>query len=586
MTGSDGKNGETPKIPAIEQLKIDSNGLYGPIADELQNDRTMFEEDTTKLLKHHGTYQQDNRDVRAERRKAKMEKDYSMMVRTKAPGGVMTPEQYLLCDDLADKYGQGDLRITSRQGFQFHGVLKGNLRNLIHDLNHLEKITTLAACGDVVRNVMACPVADIAEEYKDCAEELLGYAYEAFRKFLPASKAYYELWLDDERVRIEPDGGVVFTKDTHGEKGFVDPLYKQQYLPRKFKIGFATDFDNSIDVYTQDVGVIAETRDGRIASYEILAGGGLGHSHSKAETYARLGTHIANVQKEDLLTAMKAIIEVQRDHGDRQNRHQARLKYTIDRLGVEEFTRLVHQYAGKELGAPRGIKVRTQPDYLGWHRQAQDGLWYVGAWVENGRVKDFEGSFRFRSGLRKIVEAFRPSIRLTPHHNVIIANIKDADKAAVQAMLDEHGIPTDKGISPVRRLEMACPALPLCGLALSEAERVMPEVIGGIEKLGHGEDHVMIRMTGCPNSCARPETAEIGIIGRGPNKYNLYAGGDRLGTRMNRLVAEGVTTAELAPRIAAMLSAWQGAGANGQSFGDWSAAKSDEELTALAGKAE
>jgi sulfite reductase (ferredoxin) len=585
MTSSDTNNGGEQKLSSLEHLKIASNGLYGSIADELQNDKTFFEDDTTKLLKHHGTYQQDNRDVRTERRKAKMEKDYCMMVRTKAPGGVFTPEQYLLCDELSDKYGQGDLRITSRQGFQFHGVLKGNLRNLIHDLNHLQKISTLGACGDVVRNVMGCPVADIAEEYKDLAGELLGFAYQAFEKFLPASKAYYELWLDDERVRVQDDGSVVFAKDTHGDKDFVDPLYKKQYLPRKFKIGFATDFDNSIDVYTQDIGVVAETKDGRIVSYEILAGGGLGHSHSKAETYARLGSHVANVQKEDLLLVLQAIIEIQRDFGNRENRQQARLKYTIDRLGLEEFTRLLHQYAGKTLGAPKNIKPRTQPDYLGWHKQAQDGLWYVGAWVENGRVKDFDGSFQFRSGLRKIVETFKPSVRLTPHHNIILANIKESDKAAVQAMLDEYKIPTDKGISRVRRLEMACPALPLCGLALSEAERVMPNIIEGIEKLGHGDADVMIRMTGCPNSCARPETAEIGIIGRGPNKYNIYTGGDRLGTRMNRPVFENLTTDQLAPYIGAMLDAWKQGRTNGESFGDWAAAKTDEELTALAAPA-
>src|SRR5690606_28301069 len=264
---------------------------------------------------------------------------------------------------------------------------------------------------------------------------------------------------------------------------------------------------------------------------------------------------------------------------------QARLKYTIDRLGLEEFTRLLHQYAGKTLGAPKNIKPRTQPDYLGWHKQAQDGLWYVGAWVENGRVKDFDGSFQFRSGLRKIVETFKPSIRLTGHHNVIIANIKESDKAAVQAMLDEYKIPTDKGISRVRRLEMACPALPLCGLALSEAERVMPNIIEGIEKLGHGDADVMIRMTGCPNSCARPETAEIGIIGRGPNKCNICTGGDRLGTRMNRPVFENLTTDQLAPYIGAMLDAWKQGRTNGESFGDWAAAKSDEELTALAAPA-
>lgn len=574
---------DAPKLSKNEALKIASGGLIGPIADELMNKKSFFEEDTTYLLKHHGTYQQDNRDTRIERKRAGLEKEFSMMVRTKAPGGLMTPEQYLLCDDLADKYGQHDLRITSRQGFQFHGVVKGNLRALIHDLNHYQKITTQGACGDVVRNVMACPVVDVDAGYaRELGDRFQQVAEAINTRFLAKSGAYYELFLDDERVKVTPEGDVIFTKDTKPKEEVVEPIYGKTYLPRKFKIGMATDFDNSVDVYTQDIGIIAATRDGAIVGFEVLAGGGLGHSHSKTETYARLGSPVCYVESdEDLLIAVEAIVKIQRDFGNRAERHQARLKYTVDRLTVEGFIAKLHEYAGKKLGAPRGIKPGAQPDYLGWHKQKQAGLNYVGVWVENGRVKDM-GAHRFRTGLRAVVEKFKPSIRLTGHHNVVFANIADKDVAAVQHMLDEYGIPTDKGIAPLRRREMACPALPLCGLALSEAERALPGVLDEVAKLGHANDDVVIRMTGCPNSCARPETAELGIIGRGPDKYNVYAGGDRLGTRMNTLVAESVTTADLPKRISALFKAWHADHPNnGVHFGDWANAKGVEALKAI-----
>lgn len=573
---------DAPKLSKNEALKIASGGLIGPIADEIMNKKSFFEEDTTYLLKHHGTYQQDNRDTRIERKRAGLEKEFSMMVRTKAPGGFMTPEQYVLCDDLADKYGQHDLRITSRQGFQFHGVVKGNLRALIHDLNHFQKITTQGACGDVVRNVMACPVVDVDMGYKDgVGARMMQLANEINTRFLAKSGAYYELFLDDERVKVTPEGEVIFTKDTKPKEEVVEPIYGKTYLPRKFKIGIATDFDNSIDVYTQDIGIIAATKDGVIIGYEVLAGGGLGHSHSKTETYARLGTPVCFVDDADLLVAVEAIVKVQRDFGNRAERHQARLKYTIDRMGQDAFIAKVHEYAGKALPASRGIKPSAQPDYLGWHKQHQPGMNYVGVWVENGRVKDVDGH-RFRTGLRAVVEKFKPSIRLTGHHNVIFANIADKDVAAVQHMLDEYGLPTDKGIAPLRRREMACPALPLCGLALSEAERALPGVLDEVAKLGHAYDDVVIRMTGCPNSCARPETAELGIIGRGPDKYNVYAGGDRLGTRMNTLVAENVTTADLPKRISALFAAWHADHPNnGVHFGDWANGKGVEALKAI-----
>lgn len=559
---------DTPKLSPNEALKENSLGLRGTIGEELASDAPLFSDDATNLLKHHGTYQQDDRDVRKERRKQGLERDYKMMVRTKFPGGILTAEQYILCDNLADEYGQSDLRVTSRQGFQFHGVVKGGLRPLIHDLNLLGQMTTLGACGDVVRNTMAAPVADIDAAYARFTEDLLRVAQQISDNTLPKSSSYFDLWLDDEKVTVHPDGRVEFASkpDTQPE----DPLYGKTYLPRKFKIGIATDFDNSVDIYTQDIGILAITEDGAVTGYDILVGGGLGYTHRKPETYARLGTPVVNVPEADILPAVEAIIKVQRDFGDRSNRKHARLKYVVEEWGVEKFREKLFEYAGREFDLPKGTKPTAQPDYLGWHKQHQDGLNYVGAWVENGRIKDFEGSFRFRTGLRKIVEQFKPSIRLTPHHNVILANIRDEDVDAVQALLDEHGIPTDKGISQVRRMEMACPALPLCGLAMAEAERAMPGFIEGLEAAGHGDADVMIRMSGCPNNCSRPRSAEIGIVGFGADQYQVYAGGCFLGTRLCEPLHEKVKGPKLVPVVAALLDIWKAERNENERFGDFS----------------
>ena len=559
---------ELDKLAPNEALKEASIGLRGTIGEEIATDAVAFSDDACNLLKHHGTYQQDDRDVRKERRKQGLERDYKMMVRTKFPGGILSPEQYLLCDDLADKYGQHDLRVTSRQGFQFHGVVKGSLRPLIYDLNHLGKMTTLGACGDVVRNTMAAPVADIDAAYANFTDDLLRVAQQISDATLPKTTSYFDLWLDDEKVTVHPDGRVEYASKP--EKQPEDPLYGTRYLPRKFKIGIAADFDNSVDIYTQDIGIVAITEDGTVTGYDILVGGGLGYTHRKPETYARAGTPLVNVTEADILPVVEAIIKVQRDFGDRANRKHARLKYVVEEWGIEKFRAKVFEYAGREFPLPSGRIPSAQPDYLGWHKQHQAGLNYVGVWVENGRIKDFEGSFLFRSGLRKVVEQFQPSIRLTPHHNVIIANIRDEDVDAVQAILDEYKIPTDKGISKIRRMEMACPALPLCGLAMAEAERAMPGFIEGLEAAGHADADVMIRMSGCPNNCSRPRSAEIGIVGFGADQYQVYAGGCFLGSRLNEPLHDKVKGDKLVPVIAALLDIWKAERNNGERFGDFS----------------
>ncbi len=556
------------KLTPVEGIKESSRGLYGSLLSEIGDANAYLSEPSTQLIKHHGSYQQDDRDTRTARKKKGLDWDYKFMVRTKFPGGAISAEQYLVCDGLCGKYGQDDLRVTSRQDFQFHGVVKGNLRPLVHDLNVLGEMTSFGGCGDVVRNTMAAPVADIDRRYAKCSANLLDIARRISDHFMPKTKSYYDLWVDDEKVVVHDDGTYEIGKTSDAVD---DPIYGKTYLPRKFKIGIAADFDNSVDVYTQDVGIIAVTENGAIAGYEILAGGGLGYTHRKPETYARAATPIAFVSEDELIPLIEAIVKVQRDHGGRANRRHARMKYLIDDWGWEKFEATVFEYAGRKYAPPRGIKPSDQPDYLGWHKQIQPGLNYVGVWIENGRIRDFDNSYKFRSGLRKIVEQFKCGVRLTPHHNIILSHIRDEDVAAVQALLDEHGIPTDKGISRLRRLEMACPALPFCGLALAESERAMPGIIRDIEAAGHGDAEVIIRMSGCPNNCSRPRSAEIGIVGSGSDRYVIYTGGDYNGTRLNELVAEKLTGKDIAAAVSKLLSAWKADRANGERFGDWSA---------------
>ena len=561
-------NGDLEQLSGNETFKARSGGLYGPVSDDLAQPTDSFSEESIQILKHHGTYQQDNRDLRKDRKKQGLDKLYTMMLRTKFPGGKLSAEQYLLCDALCDKYGQGDIRATSRQDFQFHGVVKGSLRPLIHDLNLLGQMTTIGGCGDIVRNTMGNPVADIDRSYKDCGEDLMALTFAINVATLPTTASYYDLWLNDEKATVQPDGTVTFGAALREERE--DPLYGKTYLPRKFKIGVAADFDNASDLYIQDVGVMAVTENGRIVGYEILAGGGLGFSHAQAKTYPRAATPLAFVQHDDVVPIVLAIVAVQRDYGDRTDRKQARLKYTIDRMGQDAFREKVYEYAGRAFEMPRGVKPYAQPDYLGWHKQIQPGLNYVGVWVENGRIKDFAGSYRFKSGLRAVIEKFKPGVRVTPHHNIVLSDIRDEDVEAVQAYLNEYNLPTDQGITTIRRMEMACPALPLCPLAQSESERCFPEVMEGLEKAGHGDANVIIRMTGCPNGCARSSSCEIGLIGKGPERYMLLTGGDYNGSRFNEVLIETIKFQDVVPTIAQLLDLWKEQRAEGEGFGDWS----------------
>ena len=566
------------KLTPVEGFKEKSKGLSGSILTDLGEDIDHFQEESVQLLKHHGTYQQDNRETRKERKAAGLGKDYTMMLRTKFPGGQLTAEQYIICDDLSKKYGSNDLRATSRQCFQFRGVVKGNLRGLIHDLNHLAKITSMGACGDVVRNTMAPPVADFDPAYENLGVNLQTLAKTISDYFLPTSTAYYDLWLDDEKATVHENNTITFGHEAIAPD---EPIYGKTYLPRKFKIGLGTDFDNSTDVYTQDVGVVAVTENGKATGFEIIAGGGLGYSHGRSgATYARSGTPVAFVQEDEIIPIIEAIVKVQRDFGDRTNRKHARLKYTIDDLGFDVFRAKVVEYAGREFDAPKGnVDCTHQPSFLGWHKQI-DGKNYLGVWVENGRIQDVEGKWQFKSGLRAIIEKYTPGIRLTAMSKVLLTDIDDADKDGIDAMLQEYGIPASDSVSALRSREMACPALPMCPLATSEAERSLPSIMTELETMGHGDADVIVRMSGCPNGCPRPVSAEIGLVGKGTDQYCFHVGSNR-GSRFNDKLYEVVRTEQIAPVMDVLFTEWKAKRDDDQSFGDWSHATGLDALREL-----
>ena len=552
----------------VEKVKVESRGLYHPVADDLGDLQPCFGKDATHILKHHGVYQQDNRDTRANRKQEGLTPDHRMMVRLKLPGGRVTAEQYLLCDKLADQYGQGDMRITSRQGLQFHGVHKHDLRPIIHDLNVLARVTTLGAAGDVVRNVIAPPVADIDPRYGRGGAALLSLAQDISRRFSPKTRGYYELWLDDKRACISKDGTIGFPSG-RASASQEEPLYGSNYLPRKFKIAIATDFDNPVDVYANDIGLIAVADENGFAGFEAVVGGSLGHAHNRPDRVPGLASHFTFISQEEVIPLLEAIIKVFRDYGNRSDRHHARLRFLINAFGQDVFRDLVEKKAGRPFPPPSMTSVTGQEHYLGWTKQIQAGLNYVGLWLENGRIRDFDNGPKYKSALREAVSRFSPELRFTPHHNLVLANIADADVDALDALLQGYGIDVRKGASPLRQWEMACPALPTCLMALNESERAMPEIVRQVEKAFGTEVDVMIRMSGCSNSCSRPRMAEIGIIARNSREYLVFVGGSRMGTRLNTLLLDDVVDENLSPVLVALITLWLKERCSTEYFGDW-----------------
>jgi sulfite reductase beta subunit-like hemoprotein len=545
----------------VEGLKAISEGLGGFLLEELADlTSDKISEEAYQLLKFHGSYQQDDRDERRERKKQGLDRAWQFMVRTKFPGGRLTAEQYLLADELASTYANNTLRITTRQDFQFHGVGKSNMKPLIKALNQ-RWVSTYGGCGDVARNFLTCPVADLlpgnSYDYQALAQQISD-------RFMPESTAYYEFWLDGEKVLA--DGSRVKVQPKRDES-----FYGPTYMPRKHKMAIGLPHDNCIDIFTHDLALEAVLdAKGALRGFNLLAGGGLGSTHAKAETFPRLADRIGFLPPEDALPVLEAATAIYRDYGDRTNRRHARLKYVLDERGVGWFREELAQRLGAPLARPAAVRRYEAHDHLGWHRQA-DGRWLVGVWIENGRIKDAPDN-QGKSGLRAIVEAFRPELRLTAQQNIILANISDDDRPRVEALLAQYGLSTGDGaLSALRRYAMACPAMPTCGLAVAESERYLPDLIGELERRGYGDDRVWIRMSGCPNACSRPPTAEIGLVGRSLNMYNVYVGGSFAGTRLARLYREEVRTNVLADLLAEMLDQWKRERAEGEDFGDWAA---------------
>lgn len=546
---------ENKKPSEVEKIKENSAYLRGTIAEGLENPLTGgLSDDDTKLLKFHGSYQQDDRDVRNERKKQKLEPAYQFMLRVRAPGGVVTPEQWLVLDDLAQKYGDGSLRLTTRQSFQYHGILKWNLKETIREV-HESLLNTLAACGDVNRNVMCNP-----NPYQSGIHaEVYEYARTLSDHFLPQTNAYHEIWLDGEKVI-----------DTKKDPYEVEPIYGKTYLPRKFKIGIAVPPSNDVDVYSQDLGFVAIEENGALVGFNVLCGGGMGMTHGDFNTYPQIGRVIGFCPNEKLIDVAEKIVAIQRDFGNRSDRKNARFKYTIDKRGVEWLKSELENRLGYALESPRPFSFTHNGDRYGWVKG--DGLWHYTLFVQNGRVRDFS-DLPLLTGLREIARVHRGDFRLTPNQNVIIARVAEEDKEKIETLLENYKLIGNKHISPLRRNSMACVALPTCGLAMAESERYLPELLEKIEKLleetGVGEEEITIRMSGCPNGCSRPALAEIAFVGKAVGKYNLYIGGSFTGERLNQLYKENIGEEEILQTLGELFRHYARERKENERFGDF-----------------
>jgi sulfite reductase (ferredoxin) len=559
----------TDKRSKLENFKEASNFLREPVATEILQDTTHFSEQAVQILKFHGSYQQDNRENRVKGQ----EKDYQMMIRTSNPGGFIPPQLFKALDQLSSDYGNETLRVTTRQGFQLHGILKKNLKATIAAIvNNLG--STLGACGDLNRNVMAPPAPfknrpeyDLAWEYADNVAHLLR----------PQTGAYYEIWLDGEMaISAEPPQAVRDALSRNGNGTIVhegeEPLYGDRYMPRKFKSSVTVVGDNSVDLFSQDLSLVVITdKTGKLQGFNIYAGGGLARTHGKEETYPRLADAICYVAAADVYDIVKAIVATQRDYGDRVDRRHARLKYLLADWGVEKFREQVSQYFGKKLAAPKELPPFQYEDFLGWHEQG-DGKLFLGLSVQNGRVQD-KGSWKLRSALREIVDRFDLPMRLTPHQNILFYEIAPGDRAEIDAILARCNVKPVEAIDDLERRSMACPALPLCSLAVTEAERALPGILVRLRKqlkrIGLGNESFVVRMTGCPNGCARPYMAELGFVGQGPDAYQIWVGADPHQTRLAQALFERVKDAEIETTLEPIFVYFKRDRQAGESFGDF-----------------
>jgi len=585
MTMDPNRGGKPSKVEAI---KVASEYLRIQVEGEATNGASHFTEDAATVLKFHGSYQQDDRDLRTALKREGKDKAYQMMVRIRTPGGKIDAGQYLAVDAVARSLGNGTARITTRQEFQIHGVLKDDLKATMRAINEA-LLTTAAACGDVERNVLTCP----APLHDGVRDRMLADA-EAFATHMsPRTTSYVDVWLDGEKVDnplVEGAGPILVP--TPGDDT-VEPIYGKTYLPRKFKTAFALPDDNCTDVYANDLGFLAIVEDGELVGYNVLVGGGLGTIPSADKTFPALAQPLACIPPEDVLGVGEAIIKVYRDTGNRSDRKRARLKYVIYDMGLPAFRALVEEYLGRPLVEPRELGVLDVDDHLGWHEQGGGKVW-LGLPIENGRIKD-EGSLRLAEGLRLFFEKYRTPARMTCQQSLLLIDLDPAWKGEIEALLEEYGIASVERVSTLRRWAMACPALPTCGLAITESERALPALIDDLEaelaRLGLADERLTVRMTGC----ARPYNSDIGLVGRSATKnadgtpgdgtYTIFLGGRTLGDRLNVEFKDYVPIGQIVDELSPIFVRFRDEREPGEAFGDFCHRVGVESLVGAAGPA-
>jgi sulfite reductase (NADPH) hemoprotein beta-component len=541
---------------AIEKIKESSEHLRGTLQKSLRDEITgAIREDDQAVIKFHGMYQQDDRDRREERAAKKLERLYSFMIRLRLPGGFLTPEQWIAVYDIAGEQSTGVIKITSRQTIQLHGILKSDIKPTIKAFSEA-KLDSIATCGDINRNVLCSS----HPKQSPIHEQVFNYADKISSLLMPKTKAYYEIWLDEEKL-ID-------------KKEEEDPLYQERYLPRKFKIAIAIPPNNDVDVFANDIGLIAIIENDELKGFNIAIGGGLSSTHGNEETYPRLATVIGFTDTEEkTLKAVYEIATIQRDYGNRSDRKLARLKYTVDKYGVEWFKKEIENRTGFVLAPAREYSFSSRKDFFGWESNTE-GLWYYTVFVENGRVLDSE-DIKLKSALLEIAKTGKANFRFTCNQNVIIGDVQEADKKIIDAILAKFSINTHtENTSTIRKNSMACVAFPTCPLALAEAQRYLPSLIDKIEmllaKYSLAEEEIIIRMTGCPNGCARSYAAEIGFVGTAYGKYNMHLGGDRVGARLNKIYKENIEETEILQSLDGLFSKYASHKQANETFGDFS----------------
>lgn len=555
------------KLSKNEGIKTASRYLRGSISEGLSDfTRGDLSADDQQLTKFHGIYQQDDRDVRNERRKQKLDKAYSFMIRVRVPGGVCTPQQWLQMDEIADRFGGKRLKLTTRQAFQFHGVIKSNLKQTIKEIN-AACLDTIAACGDVNRNVMCNPnpfASGVHAEVQKAASAISDH-------LTPRTSAYHEIWLDGEKTETSEAIRNPSKPLNEATGSAEEPIYGETYLPRKFKIVMAIPPVNDVDVFAHDLGYIAIVEDGRLVGYNVTVGGGMGMTHGNKTTFPRLADLMGFIQPEDAVRIAEAVVTTQRDFGNRQERKNARLKYTIETMGLDAFRAEVARRAGVPIAESRPYEFTSTGDRYGW-TQGEDGLWHCNLFIQNGVVTD-NGTGPIKTGLREIAKVHEGDFRLTANQNLLIGRVTEANRSQIDQLISQHGLDAWRTASGIRRSSMACVALPTCGLALAESQRYLPDLVTDLEEIlvahGLGEDDIVIRMTGCPNGCARPYLAEIGLVGKAPGKYNLYLGAAHDGSRLNKLYKESLKHDEIIETLRPLIQQYAEERLPGEAFGDF-----------------